>query len=193
MKNNITTNKKNLSSFGFKNYYLTESGKLYKTAPTEQEIKSDSNNRFILIDTTGRRKRISLKKLYKIVFNKEFSIDTIENLSGEEWQPIANTNGKYYVSNCGRIKSYCGYNAILLKPYFNSKGYQQIKINYKNVMIHQIVAFTFCENRYKKGDVKIQIHHINKNRTDNRAENLKILSIEEHQKIHNRKETTNNE
>lgn len=186
-------NKTNLSAFGFSaKYYIDSKGQIYN-AEKNIFLSADNLHRFYLQSAKGNYKRITLKKLYRKVYNKEFCIDTIENLSGEEWQPIANTNGKYYVSNCGRIKSYCGYNAILLKPYFNSKGYQQIKINYKNVMIHQIVAFTFCENRYKKGDVKIQIHHINKNRTDNRAANLQILSITEHQKIHNRKETTNNE
>lgn len=47
----------------------------------------------------------------------EFCIDEIENLSGEEWKPIENTDNKYFISNYGRVKSYCGYNAIVLKPY----------------------------------------------------------------------------
>lgn len=65
----------------------------------------------------GNYKRITLKKLYRKVYNKEFCIDEIENLSGEEWKPIENTDNKYFISNYGRVKSYCGYNAIVLKPY----------------------------------------------------------------------------
>ncbi|MBO5106549.1 MAG: hypothetical protein J6C29_06595 [Clostridia bacterium] len=66
MENNII----NLSSIGFDNYYLTESGRLYKAAPTEKEIKADKLNRFYLIDNCGNEKRITKRKLYNQVFNK---------------------------------------------------------------------------------------------------------------------------
>lgn len=187
MKNN------NLSSLGFENYYLTESGILYKTAPTIQEIKKDIQNRFILIDTTGSKRRISLKVLYRFVFKKEFCYDKIADLFCEKWEPIENTSGKYFISNYGRVKSYCGYNAKLLQPYKQSNGYLEVKINKKNYKIHQLVAFAFCENRYKGTKTKVEIHHSNRLRYDNRADNLQILSIEEHHKEHNRKETADNE
>lgn len=180
-----------LSIKGFENYYLTPDGRLFKTAPTEQEIKKNSRNKFVLISENGNKKVISLKRLYRKVFEKEFCIDNIEDLKDEEWKPIADTKGKYFISNCGRIKSYCGYNAILLKPYFNSNGYLQVKINYKNVKIHQIVAFSFCQNDFK--GMKTEVHHINKNRIDNKADNLIILSVEEHHKIHNKKDKKENE
>lgn len=189
MENNI----KNLSSFGFSNYQLDKSGRLYKPAPTIKEIKRDSLNRFYLIDDCGNEKRITLKKLYKQVFDKEFCIDEIENLSGEEWKEIENTKGKYFVSNYGRIKSFCGYNAIILKPYTNEKGYLIVKINSKNIKIHQVVAFAFCENKYKGTETKIEIHHKNTNRQDNKADNLLIVSVKEHHKIHSEKETADNE
>ena len=73
-----------------------------------------------------------------MVFKKEFCLDTIENLQGEEWKPIDNTNGKYFISNCGRVKSYCGYSAIILKTYKTAKGYLYVKINYKNVKVHKL-------------------------------------------------------
>ena len=60
-------------------------------------------------------------------------------------------------------------------------------------MVHKLVAFAFCENRYKNTDIKAETHHKNKNRADNRAENLVILSIAEHHKEHNKKEVIDNE
>lgn len=183
----------NLSSFGFDNYQLDKSGRLYKTAPAITEIKKDNSNRFNLTDNSGRTKRITLKKLYKQVFETEFSIDQIENLKGEEWKPIEDTKGKYFVSNCGRIKSYCGYHAIILQPFKQQNGYLEVKINEKNYKIHQLVANQFCENRYKGTKTKTEVHHKNRNRQDNRADNLLIVSIEEHHKIHNKKECIDNE
>lgn len=189
MENNII---KELSSFGFSNYYLDTQGRLFKTA-SYIEMKRDTLNRFYLIDNTGKQRRITIKKLYKMVFQKEFCFDNIENLNNEEWKPIDNTQGKYYVSNYGRIKSYCGYSAILLKPYLQNQGYLEVKINNKNIKIHQLVAKAFCDNRYKETKIKTEIHHKNRNKQDNRAENLQILSIAEHHKEHNKKESIDNE
>ena len=189
MENNII----NLSSFGFDNYYLTESGKLFKTAPTEKEIKADKLNRFYLIDNCGNEKRITKRKLYNQVFNKQLCIDLIESLQGEEWKEIENTQGKYFVSNLGRVKSYCGDKAKILKPYKQQSGYVEVKIKNKNVKVHKLVAFVFCENRYINTDIKTEIHHKNRNRSDNRADNLIILSIAEHHKEHSKKEGFDNE
>ena len=41
---------------------------------------------------------------------------------------IEETAGKYMVSNCGRVKSLCGYTAKLLKPYEKENGYLLVKI-----------------------------------------------------------------
>lgn len=180
----------NLSSIGYNGYYLTKSGRVFEAA--NKEIKKAANNKYYLTNSAGVKERISLKKLYRKAFKKEFCIDNIQNLKGEEWKPLAN-NDKYFVSNYGRIKSYCGYNAIILKTYKQKSGYLEIKISDKNIKVHQLVAAAFCENRYKNTSVKTEIHHKNKVRTDNRAANLEILSIQEHHQKHNRKETCNNE
>lgn len=52
------------------------------------------------------------------------------------------------VSNCGRVKSLCGYNAIILQPFQKENGYLIVKIAGKNIPIHRLVAFAFCENKY---------------------------------------------
>lgn len=188
MENNII----NLSSFGFSNYDITESGKVCKLQPLEKEMKCDANYRFYLIDDNGKEKRKTLKQIYKLVFNKEFCMDSIQNLINEQWKEIPNTEGKYFVSNCGRIKSYCGYNAIILKADKTESGYLIVKINNKNVRVHRLVAEAFCENKYKETDTVVEIHHKDKNKQNNKAANLQILSVAEHHKIHNKKEKIDN-
>ena len=186
MKNNIT-----LTAFGYSNYTFTKQGVLYKVKPSPQEVKRDNSNRFIIIKDNGACERITLKNLYRMVFNEEYSKDTIQNLKNEKWKPIDNTNGKYYISNCGRVKSLCGYTAKLLKPYEKENGYLLVKINNKNIPIHKLVAFAFCENKYK--NIKVEIHHKDLNRQNNNADNLQILSVKEHHKIHAQKESIDNE
>lgn len=78
MKNNIT----NLSNIGLSKYYLDTKGQIYNIA-TNREIKADKDFRYCLIDDSGKRKRISLKVLYRITYNKEFCYDNIINLPQE--------------------------------------------------------------------------------------------------------------
>jgi hypothetical protein len=49
------------------------------------------------------------------------------------------------------------------------------------------VAFAFCDNPYSKG-IEIEIHHKDKNKKNNFASNLCILSADEHRKEHSQKE-----
>lgn len=188
MQNNIT---RNLSAFGFSNYELTIDGRLFKTAPAPKELKKDNISRFYIIDDCGNSKRITLKQLYKKAYNKEFCIDETANLCNEEWKEIENTDGKYLVSNYGRVKSLCGYTAIILQPYQKHNGYLIVKINGKNMMIHRLVAFAFCENKYKGQTV--EIHHKDFCRSNNTCGNLEILTPTEHRKRHSKKEKADNE
>lgn len=180
MNDNITLQE--LSSIGFSNYSLTNSGILYYNSPSPKEINKDKNNRFMLINDKGEKKRISLKKLYRILFQKEYCRDDIINLYNEQWKEIPNTKGKYFISNCGRVKSYCGYNAIILTPYTKYNGYLEVKICGRKQMIHKLVADAFCQNNY--ADQKVQVHHTDSNRKNNNATNLEILSIKEHHQRH---------
>lgn len=105
-----------------------------------------------------------MKGVYNLVFNLEFSQDTITDLPGEQWKPIDNTRGKYFVSNKGRVKSYCGYEAKILKPFDNGKGYQYVKIGGKNRYIHRLVSIAFLG---EPDPEKNTVHHRNSNRKDN--------------------------
>lgn len=106
-----------LSTIGFSNYALTVEGRIYKTVPASAEIKKDRLNRFYMLADNGKWKRPTLKDLYRKVYNKEFCIDNIISLPKEEWKEIDGTSGKYFISNYGRVKSLCGYDAIILKPF----------------------------------------------------------------------------
>lgn len=126
--------------------------------------------------------------MYQLVYNKVFCVDTIENLPNEEWREIEGTDGKYFVSNRGRVKSYCSYNAIIVEP-ATVKGYKRLQIMKNglkvNKFVHRLVASCFLE---PPPSIDYQLHHQNGDRTDNNVDNLEWLSQEEHLKIHNGKE-----
>lgn len=180
-----------LSSFGYSNNYcITKQGFVYQLEP-HKEIPKDKLNRVYIKDNENKPVRITLKKLYRQVFNQEYCIDNIQNLDGEQWRKIPNTSGRYFASNYGRIKSYCGNAAIILKVYKQPSGYLEVTVDGKKRKVHQLVALCFCDNKYK--DVKTEVHHKDKNKENNNAANLEILSITEHHKIHSVKESVDNE
>lgn len=74
---------------------------------------------------------------------------------------------------------------------YKSSGYLAVKINGKNKYIHKLVAEYFLTNNYK--NEKTQIHHKDKNRKNNRVDNLIILSESLHRDIHRKKESLDNE
>lgn len=101
--------------------------------------------------------------MYKLVYNKVYCIDNIENLEGEQWKVLEGTEGNYYCSNLGRIKSYCSYNAILVKPFQNMRNYEKVKItlygNYANYFVHRLVASAWLP---LPKNIDCIIHHIDR-------------------------------
>lgn len=107
----------------------------------------------------------------------------------EIWKPIDGYEGKYEVSNMGRIKSlpreaWNGHGIMvlrerILRPGINSKGYESVNLYIKNkrenVLIHQVVAKTFIPNP----EGKPCVDHINTIRRDNRVENLRWCTQKE--------------
>ena len=111
-------------------------------------------------------------------------------MENEIWKDVPNYEGLYQVSNLGRVKSLpktwvTGNNSIqthsgiILKPMFWKKnGYCAVNL-YKNGKmksrtIHQLVAMTFL-NHTPCGH-ELVIDHINDVKTDNRVENLQIVT-----------------
>lgn len=173
MKNTIC---QPLSNLGFENdYIITEQGFILDTANQNQLVKG-KNNRHSLKLKNGERVNRSLKSIYRLAFGREYAEDTIEDLPEEIWKPI-DEQGKYYVSSLGRVKSYQGVKARILKPYKNQKGYFRVDIcldNRKTILVHQLVAKAFVEN--DNPETKDTIDHINGDKENNRAENLRWLS-----------------
>lgn len=107
----------------------------------------------------------------------------------EIWKDIVNHPG-YQVSDKGRIRtldrlvksknnSYRSVKGQIIKPYLTSFGYLRANLwenqHYKTYFIHRLVWETF------KGPVPkgMQVNHINEDKTDNRLENLNLLTPQE--------------
>lgn len=166
-------------------YYLCENGTVYNS-DTDTIIKPDKRHNFILSTEAGERKSISLRKLYRELYNKEYCIDNIQDLEGEQWKEIIDTKGKYLVSNKGRIKSLQQYKAMILNPYVNQGKYLRVDISIDgsrtSVLVHKLVAAAFLPlpNR-----IDMQIHHKDLNKNNNAADNLEWLTAADHRKKHN--------
>lgn len=101
----------------------------------------------------------------------------------EEWRPVVGYEGRYEVSNLGRIRSvtrtfmhsgsYGGYRTThsrILKPIGLEGQYQNVNLGINNkVRVHRIVAMAFIPNPENKKC----IDHINGDKHDNRASNLR--------------------
>ena len=73
----------NLSTIGYSKYSLSSDGTLYYNFPSPIVIKKDKSNRFTMTNDAGIKKRVSLKKLYRLSFNKEYCIDNIITIKNE--------------------------------------------------------------------------------------------------------------
>lgn len=108
---------------------------------------------------------------------------SLEN-SDEIWRDIPTYEGLYQVSNFGRVKSLgrFGYNLFLgrywrreriLRPHKHSNGYIDVELCKDGIktkfLVHRLVARAFIPNPENKP----LVDHIDTDRTNNRAENLR--------------------
>lgn len=93
----------------------------------------------------------------------------------EIWKDIPNYEGLYQVSNLGSVKSSKNNLPVkrwINKGYFSSSLYKDGKV--KRFRVHQLVAMAFL-NHMPCGH-KLVVNHKNFVKTDNRADNLEIIT-----------------
>ena len=97
----------------------------------------------------------------------------------EVWKDIPGYEGKYQVSNLGRIRS-LNYNrekrVKVLRLHQNKKGYVETKLSKNNIAktihVHVLAARAFIPN----SDNKAEVNHKNGDKTDNSVENLEWVT-----------------
>ena len=100
----------------------------------------------------------------------------------EEWKDIKGFEGKYKVSNTGKVLSLHfrkKNNPRLLKHTLSRLGYWTVSICGKDRLVHRLIAEAFIPNPENKP----HIDHINTITTDNRIENLRWVTPKEN--LHN--------
>lgn len=92
----------------------------------------------------------------------------------EVWKDVVGYEGRYQVSNLGRVKSLPRYktNGCMRKLLLDKYGYRVVRLTInkvgKTIKVHRLVAEAFLPNEFQLRDV----NHKNEIKTDNRVENL---------------------
>lgn len=97
----------------------------------------------------------------------------IENLPGEEWRDIAGFEGKYRVSNRGRVLSLVRKQPAILAGNPNSMGYPQVDLRSggprKPFLVHRLVLMAFAP---VEDSSDLQANHIDFDPMNSSLENL---------------------
>jgi hypothetical protein len=128
-----------------------------------------------------------LKGRKKYTGGYEFQYKDDPDLDGEIW--VMNTHVGILVSNMGRVKTY----AKTKGSKCESNPYYDVGVNGKQYYVHRLVCQAFkwhviqrkFEKQSKYTDIysfwkKLQVDHIDKNKTNNHIDNLNPLTSKEH-------------
>ena len=114
---------------------------------------------------------------------------SLEDLEGEVWKDVPQWEKTHEVSNLGRVRAKGGerewgtYVRVqqprILAQYKKKNGYLSLHLNsgnsFKNAYVHRIVAEAFIRT-IREGE---EVNHLDKNKTNNRVDNLEICSRKE--------------
>ena len=96
----------------------------------------------------------------------------------EVWKPIVGYEGIYEVSNFGNVRSFKCKNVKIFKLSYNKLNYVTVTLHLngkqKTRAVHQLVAEAFLG--HTPCGHELVIDHINDNKSDNRLENLQIVT-----------------
>lgn len=118
-------------------------------------------------------------------------IKILMSMEQEIWRDVPGYEGKFRVSNQERFIN-LNYKAAnepriygmdnMIKPQ-KSNPYYKVSVGRRHIAFHQLVAMAFPDicGEYFEG---CEVHHINGDKHDNRPENLKVVSVQEHRSLH---------
>lgn len=169
-------------------YYIKENGEVVNTS-NNNELKVDKGNRYTLMLESGRKKKFTIKALYRACYNKEFTYNDVPIDEGEEWREVANTNGCYFVSNKGRIfsKNKKYYGEVMI-PNETREGYLRLQIviegEKKDKLVHDVVAEAFLDVPQPIPLKGYAVHHKDFNKKNCCVDNLQIITHSKHRQLH---------
>lgn len=93
----------------------------------------------------------------------------------EIWKDIPTFEGKYEVSDLGRVKSLKFKKERILKNGINSHGYCLVDLEGKTFKVHSLVIWAFKEIAPTKTTNDFVIDHFDNMRTNNNLSNLTVI------------------
>lgn len=97
----------------------------------------------------------------------------------EIWIDVPNCEKIYQVSSLGRVKSLKYGKERILKPYVNKGGYLRVNFHIDGKNKHYLVALLVWSAFNGPIPEGMQVNHINEDKTDNRLENLNLMTPKE--------------
>lgn len=95
-------------------------------------------------------------------------------------QRTLNIDGQIvYCYEDGSVEWYHRNNKVMYRTFGNDtpKGYKQVRINKRSYRVHRLIALAF----HPRLDESLEVDHINRNKADNRPENLRWVTHSENE------------